>query len=245
MDVMVPVGTKPGLASSTGSMTARSPLARLAPVQGAAEPAQVKIKPVRQRVPRRPDARIVVGSLLVLLSALVGVRAIGKPETAVTMWSATRDLPAGTVIDESDVSAISIAGPVPSYVPSTEVVIGQRLAKPVAGGELIHSTDIAVQRIAPATRLVTIPVDALHAPTDLERGHRVDVWSTPVIESVISAPQLVLANLFVAQVPSLDERGISSSLAVTLEVPVEAVGAVIAALRSGDVDIVRVPVVNQ
>lgn len=200
---------------------------------------------VRRTAPRRPDIRLVVGVVLIVLSAAMGVAMVGKPETAVQMWSVSRDLPAGTVLEPSDLVSVTMPQPIESYLPSTDVVVGQRLAQPLVAGELLHSSVIAQQRVAPATRLVTIPVDALHAPTDLERGHRVDVWSTPVIESVISAPQLVLSNLFVSQVPSVDERGISSSLGITLEVPVEAVGAVIAALRAGEVDVVRVPAVTQ
>lgn len=227
-------------------MTQRSPLARLVPVRSASTKAQspVSVPParsVRHTAPRRPDARIVVGVILIVLSAGLGVVMVGKPETSVQVWRASRDLPAGTLLESSDVVAAVVASPLPSYLSSADLVVGKRLAKPVASGELLHSAAIAEQRIAPTTRLVTIPVDALHAPTDLERGHRVDLWTTPVIESVISTPQLVMSNLFVAQVPSVDERGISSTLGITLEIPVEAVGAVIAALRSGDVDVVRVP----
>ena len=243
MASMLAVGTVLMGGSSTAAMTQRSPLARLVPVRAEPPDSSLPPRPVRRSAPRRPDARLVIGVVLIVLSAGLGVVILGKPQTTAALWSASRDLPAGTVLEQGDLTSTLVASPIASYLASTDSVIGQRLAKPLAAGELIHASDIAQQRIAPATRLVTIPVDALHAPSDLERGHRVDLWSTPVIESVISTPQLVLSNLFVAQVPSLDERGISSNLGITLEVPIEAVGAVIAALRAGDVDVVRVPAV--
>lgn len=228
-------------------MTSRSPLARLSAVEeprepepGAARLAR-RTRKVRQSAPRRPDVRLLLGSVLIIISVILGAVMLGKPDSTVPMWVATRDLPEGTLVLASDIAKHSVDSPMSGYLSDSDVVVGSRLARPVAAGELIHASAISTTRIAPATRLVTVAVDALHAPSDLQRGQRVDLWTTPVIESVISAPQLVMANLFVSAVPAVDERGISSSMGITLEVPLESVGAVIAALRSGDIDVVRVP----
>ena len=230
-------------------MTERSPLARLVPVEAPATEAPAasvrgrgdQRPATRRTAARRPDARIVVGLVLVLISVALGVRMVGAPSTSTIMWATTRDLPADTKVMAADLKQISVAEPLAGYVPASESIVGETLVRPIAAGEFVHSSVIARVRLAPKTRLVTVAVDPLRAPTDLQRGHKVDVWSTPIVESVISAPMLVLANLFVSHVPLADQRGISSSIGITLEVPQDQVGVVIAAMRSGEVDVVRVP----
>lgn len=96
-----------------------------------------------------------------------------------------------------------------------------------------------------ATRRVTVAVDPLHAPADLQPGDLVDVWSTPRDPvGVSSLPAPVLSGVAVASV-SPDGMGLGGEIGVALDVPVGDVPATVAALRSGVLDLIAVPVSSQ
>jgi hypothetical protein len=73
----------------------------------------------------------------------------------------------------------------------------------------------------------------------LDAGDRVDVWTTDTQER--TEPRLVATGLLVADVGE-DPSGIASEITVMLSVPVEQVQGVVAASRSGSVDLVSIPI---
>ncbi len=95
-------------------------------------------------------------------------------------------------------------------------------------------------------RLVTVPVDALHAPPGLARGERVDVYVTPKDgasvggDAVTVLPALVLAGALVADPGVVDQSGSSNQVGVVLDVAAKDADRAVAAARAGDVDLVRV-----
>jgi hypothetical protein len=77
----------------------------------------------------------------------------------------------------------------------------------------------------------------------LQSGDLVDVWSMPRPDGGAAAggePALVLPSAVVTSVAA-DSIGIGGEIAVVLEVPSAVVAAVVAATRSGVVDLVAVP----
>lgn len=224
----------------------RSPLSRLAAVttdlSHEAPPVRPTATPARRAVtPRRPDSRLIAGLLLIVLSGAIGARTLAAGQDSVRAWVFTRDLPAGAVIVDGDITSTNVSALTDSYARADVAVIGNRLSRPVTAGEFVPVAGMSKQMPAADSRLVTVAVDPLHAPANLQRGHKVDVWSTARVESVVSAPALVLPKVLVADVPAVDQRGITASVGVTLDVPVDQVPQLIAALRAGDVDLVRVP----
>jgi hypothetical protein len=87
-------------------------------------------------------------------------------------------------------------------------------------------------------RLVTVPVDILHAPITLAPGARVDVWATATAEGAV--PTLVMRDALVVAT-SADAESSTGQLGVVLEVPTADAGAVVAATRVGSVDLVALP----
>ena len=77
----------------------------------------------------------------------------------------------------------------------------------------------------------------------LAAGDIVDVWSMPRPDSALSEgvePALVLPAAVVTSVAE-DAIGIGGEIAVVLEVPADVVPSVVAATRTGVVDLVAVP----
>jgi hypothetical protein len=92
--------------------------------------------------------------------------------------------------------------------------------------------------------LVTVPVPKLHMPhvNDLE-GQQVDLYVTAdnILGGAQPAPQLVLANVTVANVIEPSSLAGSADSGVVLQVPTQYVAAVVGAVESGSIDVVRVP----
>jgi hypothetical protein len=89
-----------------------------------------------------------------------------------------------------------------------------------------------------------VPVAKLHMPhvSDLQ-GKQVDLYVT--VDSAVGrpqqAPQLVLANVTVADVIAQSSLADSGNSGVVLQVPLQFVQAVVGAVESGSIDVVRVP----
>lgn len=195
----------------------------------------------RQRTARFSDLRLWLGILLLVGSTSAGYLLLSRGEDTVTVWRATRDLAPGTPPTGLEPVAVSRDLADGGYARPGDLLDG-RLRWPIMTGGLLP---LAALQSAPGTdaRQVTVPVDPLHAPVALQAGDVVDVWSMPRPESVAAddrEPVLVLPAAVVTSVAE-DSIGIGGEIAVVLEVPADVVASVVAATRTGVVDLVAVP----
>jgi hypothetical protein len=200
----------------------------------------------RLKSPSWLDGRLVIGIVLVLLSVVLGAKIISSSQRYDVMWAASRDIAPGTTLLKSDLLQvdvrfkdhgalyISAAGASP---------VGRVTVSPLASGQLIPLAAVP-STPPPAVRLVTIPVERLHMPrgNDLH-GVQVDLYVTPktLNGEAQAKPQLVLANVTIADTIVDSSLGSSDGSGVVLSVPVAFVDAVVAAAQLGSVDLVRVP----
>jgi hypothetical protein len=187
-----------------------------------------------RRLPRArvTDLRLWLGLGLVVASVVAGARLLAPDDAGIVVLRASRDLPAGA--RPTGLEPVRVpAGIAAAYL--TEPGTGT-LRWPVRRGELVP-----VAALAPASRepqrLVSVPVDAAAVPPGLQPDDVVDVWGSP---GDGGAPRLVLAGARTASAPTV-EPTLSGTVAVLLRVPADQVGAVVAAARTGDVDLVAVP----
>ncbi len=216
-------------------------------------PATAVDAPARLSVPRARrlrgggrDLRLALGVGLVLLAVLVGSRVVGSGGDRVSVWALRAPLAAGTSLSADDLVAVPVAlDAIGAYVPASTDVVGQRLSRDVAVDELLPAAALSAGDSA-TRRLVTVPVDALHAPPGLARGERVDVYVTPKDgasvggDSVTVLPSLVLAGALVADPGVVDQSGASNQVGVVLDIAAKDADRAVAAARAGDVDLVRV-----
>jgi hypothetical protein len=189
------------------------------------------------------DARLWVGIGLVVASVVVGVGVMSADRDTVTVLRATRDLSVGATPTNLDRVAVSRAAVGDAYLtgePAGDAV----LRWPVRAGELVPRGALA----EPPTqqhRQVTVAVDPLHAPVDLQEGDHVDVWASSASPSrAQEPPKRVVADARVASV-SGEAVGIGGELAVVLDLAPDDVLSVVEAVRTGVVDLVAVPVDSQ
>jgi hypothetical protein len=199
---------------------------------------------VRVSTARFTDVRLWAGAALLVTAAVVGGVLASSGQETVVVWRASADLAVGSA--PRAVVAVEVPRAVADevYARPGDSLEGV-LRWPVAAGELLPRAALQDPASEP-TRRVTVPVDPMHAPTALQSGDLVDVWSVPRAEggTAPGVPSLVLPDARVAVV-SADASGFGGEVAVALDVPVADVPAVVAAGRSGLLDLVAVPVTSQ
>lgn len=201
---------------------------------------------VRLAAPRWLDARLVLGVLLVLVSVVGGARVFASADRFTTVYVAAHDLVPGEHITASDlaVGRVRLDGQGAYYVAAGTPPVGYVVGRFVGAHEFVPLAALAPATAAVQSRFVTVPVAPGHLPGDLGRGDVVDVYLTPHASagSAVAPPTLVLAGAAVE-----DREGGSrtfsgdATLAVVLAVPANRVAAVVHAVESGVIDLVRVP----
>jgi Flp pilus assembly protein CpaB len=188
--------------------------------------------------------------LVVLVSVALGVKVVGDAEDADLVWAASRDLPAGSTLHSDDLEARSVRmpGTVGAYVDASgSPPAGYVVLRDIAAGELVPAAALDDTVASEDHRLVSIPVAEHHYPSGLARGHRVDVYVVPAAAPGVvdpgSEPVLVLSGAAVAEVSGeLSGFGAGgSTIGVVLEVGADDVAAVVEAVGSGSIQLVRIP----
>lgn len=202
--------------------------------------------PPATRIQRRwwADSRVILGVVLLLVCTLIGARVVTMSSDEVEVWQVQRDLAAGAVLAAADLAPVGVDPQLAeTYVPITQTP-QQPLARDIRAGELLSAASVAGE-VARDVRWVTLPIEPLHAPADLAPGDRVDVWATPDQSRTLDAtgvttPELVLAGALVAGI-DIDARGFAGDYGVVIEVTPDQAPDLLAAVRGGLIDLVRVP----
>lgn len=186
--------------------------------------------------------RFLIGAALIVGSIMIGALVVGGADDRVMVWSARHDLAAGTVVTTDDLLAVPVAMDQASrYLDASGTeIIGRRLGRAIGQDELVAIT--AVGASDSDRRLITVPVEPVHAPTDVAHGDRVDVYSSPRDAATAGgSSRLVLTGALVEQV-STDIDSARGELAVVLDVRADQAALVVNAVRTGVLDLVRVPI---
>jgi hypothetical protein len=211
-------------------------------LEGMAAPAS---PPARRAGAGRRDLRLALGVALVVASVVIGSRVLAAADDRVPVWSASSGLAAGTTLSADDLVATPVAvDDLAAYAATSQDLVGLRLTRDLGAGELVPLSALGPSAGADR-RLVTVPVDPLHAPPSLARGERVDVYVSPddgtsVGDGVEVLPALVLAGALVADPGATDATGVTDQVGVVLDVAAADADRAVAAARGGEVDLVRV-----
>ena len=213
----------------------------------AAEPASTTATPTSaspvslSRPTRRRPSWVLIGSLLVGLSALLGAWVFAATSERVSVVVAARDIDPGEVIDVSDLRVVELgASSEVRAIRSSqqELILGRAARGPIPGGTVLN-TDLFADAgsVVPAGMVVVgAALDAGAVPSSrLRAGDVVNVLAaqrTTAGGGVEVAPVATL--LASGTVWSVEATGSTSAgLWVSLVVPVAAEGAVVQAAADG------------
>jgi hypothetical protein len=204
----------------------------------------------RLALPRWLDLRLVAGCTLVLVAVVLGARVIGAADRTTPVWAVSHDLAAGTRLGPGDLVSrdVRLGAAGSAYVAAGALPAGYVLTRAVHSGELLPRAALSPSgAAAAAARVVTVPVEQQHLPQGLRHGERVDIYVTPkpAPGQPPPRPERVLSGVPVDEVSGDRGRlvGPTSTVAVAVRVPASEVADLIGALRTGSIDLVRVPVV--
>ena len=170
---------------------------------------------------------------MMVTATVIGGLYMQRATARVAVWQVDHAIAAGTVLDAGDVHLSEVAGDVHAYATTARRVLGRSVSRPLAAGELLPLS--ALHTSAEDYDDVMVPSTSLHMPDDLVRGELVDVWmstSDPVVTV------RVLESVRVLRTITADVGG---GRGVALAVPPKQTAALVAALRRGELDLVRVP----
>ena len=187
-----------------------------------------------------------LGLVLVAVCAVVGARLLAGADDYALVWSATRELSAGSRLDSEAVQPHPIRfrsqEDADRYLSTDQSLIGAVLSRPLGAGELIPSSAIAT---AGGNRVDELPlgVAAGAVPAGLRQGDRVDVWVVPAgPDDRRTTASRVLSSVLVVSAGA-GQAGIGSTGLRTVVVGVDhddrQLSSVLPALTGGDVVLVR------
>lgn len=182
------------------------------------------------------EPRVLAGIAMMLLATMAGAMFLQHATQRVSVWQLSHSLAAGTVLTSADVQLTEVALPEAAYALGTDVVVGRQLARDVGAGELLPVA--ALQAPQASYDEVVVPAAKLHAPPDTRRGQRVSVWWSSRPDG--NAPTTTTRVLASARVLSVATSDVGGGQGVVLAVPPRDVQRLVLAIRSGDIDLVRV-----
>jgi Flp pilus assembly protein CpaB len=185
----------------------------------------------------------VVGGVLMALAA-VGVYLAydrARESSSAPVVVATRDLRVGQVLSADDLDTVDADLPDPvaeGAFSSVEGLEGRVVLGPIADGEIVQAAAVTDSPATPDLHEVAVRLPRGQiAVGRLKVGERVDVFAT-----ADGRTDSVVRGATVVQLEADDDGSLTSDREVTLVVAVpsgDAVAAVVHALRTGDVTVVR------
>lgn len=131
------------------------------------------------------DLRLLLGVLLVLVSAVLGAAAVAAGSNSTGYWAVRSDVRAGDPVERTDLVAADARVPAGAarHLMRTDDPLPGRLkelvwSRDVGEGALVSRTAMANRRAGGVAEL-PLTVTSGAAPADLARGDRVDVWVGP------------------------------------------------------------------
>lgn len=187
------------------------------------------------------DPRLLGGLLLILVSLIVGARVVAGADKTVPVYAAAADLPAGHVIAGDDLRAVRVRlATSGTYLDGSAAVVGRVVQRELGAGELVPASALAAA-LPGAFRDVSLAIKPDHYPSDIGNNDLVDVLATGVSAAggrrtwtVAKGLEVVLASRVGGGFGSSDSR-------LVLKVPADLVLPLTAAMRSSEIDVVRVP----
>ncbi|GAA1627204.1 hypothetical protein GCM10009744_13720 [Kribbella alba] len=137
---------------------------------------------LRNRRARWKDGRLVLGVLLVAITALAGAKLLASADDTTAIWAADHDLPSGTKLSSGDLTTVRVrftsseaAG---QYVAADADLKGLVVVRAIGAGEFVPRQAAVTQADNDRTEL-PLSIATGRLPADTAAGDQVDVWVVP------------------------------------------------------------------
>ncbi|NIK62052.1 hypothetical protein [Kribbella shirazensis] len=158
----------------------------------------------RNRKARWKDGRLVLGVLLVAITALAGAKLLSSADDTTTIWAAKHELKLGTPLTTDDLTTVRVrftsSDDSQRYLSADAALEGLVVGRTVGPGEFVPK-DAAVPASDRDRTEMPLSVATGHLPSDTAVGDLVDVWVVPKAEGQPARP--LWSSVRVLQIDSL------------------------------------------
>lgn len=207
-------------------------------------------RPRATRLEHHPwrDPRLILGVLLVLVSAVLGAAAIAAGTSHTGYWAVRAEVRAGDPVKRSDLvrTEAHLPDDAARHVIRTDEALPARLAdlvwkRDVGNGALVTRSVLTTQEADGVTEL-PLTITAGAAPTDLRHGDRVDVWvgPGPGDDATLKATRVFRDVRVVSSGGPSAVRGAPSRTVLVDVSDADLSGSVVSTVAAGHVTMVRV-----
>ncbi|HWD82127.1 MAG TPA: SAF domain-containing protein [Kribbella sp.] len=198
----------------------------------------------RNRKARWRDGRLVLGVLLVAVTALAGAKLLSSADDTTTIWAAKHELRVGSPLTDDDLTTVRVrftsGNDAGKYLSADADLKGLIVGRTVGQGEFVPK-DAAVTESDKDRTELPLSVATGHLPSDIAVGDVVDVWVVPKEDGQAAARWWT--GVRVLQVDSV--KGVAGGSArrqVTVDLSqsdLNRMGAALAAINAGEPTLVR------
>ena len=139
----------------------------------------------RNRRARWKDGRLVLGVLLVAVTALAGAKLLSSADDTTTIWAAKHDLSPNTKLTGDDLTTVRVrfanSDDAGKYVAADADLKGLVVTRAVDAGEFVPK-DAAVSESDTDRTELPLSVESGRLPSDTAGGDMVDIWVVPKAE---------------------------------------------------------------
>ncbi|MFI5695923.1 hypothetical protein ACIA58_28985 [Kribbella sp. NPDC051586] len=198
----------------------------------------------RNRKARWKDGRLVLGVLLVAVTALAGAKLLSSADDTTTIWAAKHDLKVGVPLTDDDLTTVRVrftsTNDSERYLAADADVKGLVAGRAIDQGEFLPK-DAAVAKSDQDRTELPLSVATGRLPSDTAVGDIVDVWVVPKEETQSARP--LWSSVRVLQIDSV--KGVAGSTArrqvliglTTADLP--RIPAALSAISAGEPTLVR------
>ncbi|WP_104107584.1 hypothetical protein [Nocardioides sp. 616] len=159
---------------------------------------------LRATTPGWRDPRLWIGVALVAVSVVVGARVVGGADESVAMWSVSRELAPGDVLEPSDleVTRVRFAQPADArayFGVDDELPADRYLLRGIGVGEMVPRAVLGAPRSDIAHVSVSVP--SAQVPPSVRSGSVVDVWLAPRPGAETARARLAVSEVTVVEAP--------------------------------------------
>jgi hypothetical protein len=197
---------------------------------------------LRTRRARWKDGRLLLGVLLVAITALAGAKLLSAADDTTAVWAAKRDLPIGVVLSGDDLTTVNVRftsdAASGQYVTADADLKGLVVTRPIGKGEFVPREAATTKSDSQRTEL-PLSVATGRLPSDTAVGDHVDVW----VVAKDQPARLLWAEVRVVQIDAV--KGVAGSSArrqvlVALEgKDVDRLSATLALMNTGEPVLIR------
>jgi hypothetical protein len=198
----------------------------------------------RNRKARWRDGRLVLGVLLVAVTALAGAKLLSAADDTTTIWAAKHELRIGSPLTDDDLTTVRVrftsSNDSSKYLSADADLKGLIVGRTVGPGEFVPK-DAAVTKSDQDRTELPLSVATGHLPPDTAVGDVVDVWVVPKEDG--QAASRLWSGVRIQQIDSV--KGVAGGSArrqVTVDLAPDDLGripAALAAINAGEPTLVR------